>query len=368
MSKHDSEGVTAGFIQRVLFILLIVALSALALKLVSIWLLIFGAIIVAVILRAVSEPLIRYLKVPEPVSILLALVILIAGLTGAFYFFGWQISRQIEDLWQQMPAAWDRLEVQINGTPTGTFVHEQIDSLGQKAGQLISMAPKIAGEVFATLANLVVAIVGGIFLAMRPGSYRDGIVMLFPKSQRALTKECLNDSGKSLQMWLLAQAFSMVLVGSLTAIGLSIVGVESALALGLISGLAQFVPIVGPIVSAGPGLLLAGSEGLPTFLWALAIYVGVSQLESNVITPMVQKHVASIPTVVTLFAVIAFGTLLGPMGILFATPLTVVIYTLVLKLYVGKVLDDPISAARAEPDTKETKTPGIFGFLKGLRR
>jgi predicted PurR-regulated permease PerM len=368
MSRHDSDGVTAGFIQRVLFILLIVALSALALKLVSIWLLIFGAIIVAVILRAVSEPLIRYLKVPEPVSILLALVILIAGLTGAFYFFGWQISRQIEDLWQQMPAAWDRLEVQINGTPTGTIVHEQIDSLGQKAGQLISMAPKIAGEVFATLANLVVAIVGGIFLAMRPGSYRDGIVTLFPKSQRALTKECLNDSGKSLQMWLLAQAFSMVLVGSLTAIGLSIVGVESALALGLISGLAQFVPIVGPIVSAGPGLLLAGSEGLPTFLWALLIYVGVSQLESNVITPMVQKHVASIPTVVTLFAVIAFGTLLGPMGILFATPLTVVIYTLVLKLYVGKVLDDPLSAARAEPDIKDGKTPGIFGFLKGLKK
>ncbi|OYW80575.1 MAG: hypothetical protein B7Z26_06260 [Asticcacaulis sp. 32-58-5] len=215
-------------------------------------------------------------------------------------------------------------------------------------------------------ANLVVAIVGGIFLAMRPGSYRDGIVMLFPKSQRDLTKECLNDSGKSLQMWLVAQTFSMVLVGTLTAIGLSNVGVDSALALGLISGLAQFVPIVGPIVSAGPGLLLAGSEGLPTFLWALAIYVGVSQLESNVITPMVQKHVASIPTVVTLFAVIAFGTLLGPMGILFATPLTVVIYTLVLKLYVGKVLDDPMGAARAEPDAGKGKAPGVMGFLKGL--
>jgi len=197
------------------------------------------------------------------------------------------------------------------------------------------------------MANLLVTVIGGIFLAMHPGKYRDGAVLLFPKGEREHARETLNACGRSLKMWLVAQVFSMVLVGSLTGIGLTIVGVRSSLALGLVAGIAQFIPILGPVISAVPGLLLAASQDWQTFFWAMAVYVAVSQLESNFITPMVQKRVTSVPTVITLFAVIAFGVLLGPLGVLFATPLTVVAFTLVMSLYVGRTLGDTAVATKA---------------------
>ncbi|ESQ79892.1 AI-2E family transporter [Asticcacaulis sp. YBE204] len=343
--KRDK--IDTAFLQKTLFLLMVVALSLLAVKLISLWLLVFGAIVVATVLRATAEPFIKYLKFKESWAVLLGLVILILLIVGAGFFFGREIVLQTNNLSEQLPVAWERIQAQLRTSDIGAMILDQVNQLGQKASGVLSLVPKIAGEVASSIANLVVVIVAGIFIAMQPLSYRDGIVRLFPKSQKDRVREGLNLSGKALRLWLLGQLFSMVLVGSLTAIGLYAAGVPSAGALGLMSGLAQFVPIVGPVVSAGPGLLLAASESSTTFIAALVIYIGVSQLESNVITPMVQKHVASIPTVITLFAVLGFGALLGPLGVLFATPLTVVLHTLVMKFYIGEVLGDHGAEAQA---------------------
>ncbi|MDC7682449.1 AI-2E family transporter [Asticcacaulis sp. BYS171W] len=336
--KRDK--IDTAFLQKTLFLLMVIALSLLAVKLISLWLLVFGAIVVATVLRATAEPFIKYLKFKESWAVLLGLVILILLIVAAGFFFGREIVLQTNTLSEQLPVAWERIQTQLRASDIGAMILDQVNQLGQKASGVLSLVPKIAGEIASSIANLVVVIVAGIFIAMQPLSYRDGIVRLFPKSQKERVREGLNLSGKALRLWLLGQLFSMVLVGSLTALGLTLAGVPSAGALGLMSGLAQFVPIVGPVVSAGPGLLLAASESSTTFIAALVIYIGVSQLESNVITPMVQKHVASIPTVITLFAVLGFGALLGPLGVLFATPLTVVLHTLVMKFYIGEVLGD----------------------------
>ncbi|BEV11134.1 AI-2E family transporter [Asticcacaulis sp. DW145] len=330
----------AGFVQKTLFLLMVVGLSLLALKLIGIWLLVFGAVVVATVLRATAEPLVKYLKLKDSWAVLLALLFLVSFLAASGWLFGSEIVRQTNNLSREIPEAWAQLQVRLRASDVGATLLDQINGLSQQASGVLSLVPKIAGEIASSVANLLVVVVAGIFMAMQPRSYRDGVVRLFPRSQKDRVRDGLNLSGKALRLWLLGQLFSMVLVGSLTAIGLSIAGVPSAGALGLMSGLAQFVPIVGPVVSAGPGLLLAASENMTTFVAALVIYVGVSQLESNIITPMVQKHVAAVPTVITLFAVLGFGSLLGPLGVLFATPLTVVAHTLVMKFYVGEVLGD----------------------------
>jgi predicted PurR-regulated permease PerM len=118
----------------------------------------------------------------------------------------------------------------------------------------------------------------------------------------------------------------MILVGVLSGVGLSIIGIPSALALGLFTGLAEFVPMIGPVVSAVPALLLAFTVGYEEAAWTLALFVVVQQLEGNVISPLLQQEMVSIPPAVSLFAVVAFGTLLGPLGVLLATPLTVVVF------------------------------------------
>ena len=127
----------------------------------------------------------------------------------------------------------------------------------------------------------------------------------------------------------------------LTGLGLAWVGLPSALALGLLAGLLAFVPLVGPIVSAIPALLLALADGAATVGWTLAVFVGVQQIEGNVVMPFVQRRMVDLPPALLLFAIVAAGTLLGPLGALLAAPLTVVVFVLVKRLYVREALDTP---------------------------
>lgn len=108
-------------------------------------------------------------------------------------------------------------------------------------------------------------------------------------------------SGRALRLWLLGQLAAMVSVGILTGLGLWIIGVPSAFALALLAGLADFVPLVGPIVAAVPALLIALSEGWETMLWTLLLYVLVQQIESNLIVPIAQRRTVSLPPAITLF-------------------------------------------------------------------
>ncbi|MGN6365510.1 AI-2E family transporter [Asticcacaulis taihuensis] len=325
-----------GFMQRVLFVILAIAAALLVFKLLGLWLLIFGAIVIATVLRALAEPLIKYTPLNDTFAVLTVLVLVLAFISVTFALFGYELVSQTHNLTEQLPAAWADLQKRLVVLGLNDEVQKQMQSLGQQAGGVASKLPGIAGNVFGALANLLVATIAGIILAINPGKYRDGVVFLIADQHKEKVRDAMNVAGHALRLWFVGQFISMVLVGTLTGIGLSILGVPSALALGLVSGLAQFVPIVGPVISAAPGLLLAAVSGWQTFMWALVIYVGVSQLESNFITPMVQRSIASIPVIVTLFAVIGFAGLLGAMGVLFAMPLTVIIYTLIRRLYTGE--------------------------------
>jgi predicted PurR-regulated permease PerM len=86
--------------------------------------------------------------------------------------------------------------------------------------------------------------------------------------------------------------------------------------------------------------VLALSYGTEMVVWVLAVYVIVQQIESYVILPVVQRKAVSLPPALTLFAVVAMGALFGPLGLLFATPLTVVAFVLVKKLYLADTLHE----------------------------
>ncbi len=188
--------------------------------------------------------------------------------------------------------------------------------------------------IFGAVAMLVVVLVAGIYIAVDPGTYRRGLVALFPGRYKEQIAATLDDSGEALRLWLGAQLVSMILVGLLIAGGLALVGVPSALALGLIAGITEFVPIVGPVIGAVPALLLASTESWDLVLWTLAVFVVVMQIEGNLIMPLVAGRAVAVPPAVGLFAVVAIGVLFGPLGLLLGYPLAIVIDAVVRRLYV----------------------------------
>ncbi len=333
-SLHERYGLDARFVGRASFVLVGLGLGLLLLHAVNLLLLVFGAVVVAVLLRTIADPLCRRTRLNGQASVLIALVFVLGLLGLASWLFGREVESQVASLSETLPEAWDRLRLRLESSPLGARLLDDLAQVGDTTSRAIALAPKAAMGVLTAASQVLLVVIGGAMVAMRPRAYRDGLLMLAPAALRNRLRPAFDASGHALKRWLLAQLVSMTVIGVLTGVGLWIVGVPSPLALGLLAGLAQFVPIVGPIVSSVPGLILAAPEGGQTLLLTLAVYVGVQQLESNLITPVVQRRMVSIPMALTLFSVVGFGMLLGPLGVLFATPLAVVLFVMVKSLWV----------------------------------
>jgi predicted PurR-regulated permease PerM len=133
--------------------------------------------------------------------------------------------------------------------------------------------------------------------------------------------------------WLVGRLLSMVIVGILATVALHLIGIRGALVLGIFTGLADFVPFVGPIVAAIPPLLLGLVGGPLDALWVLLAYVAIQQVEGNLITPLIMEKTSSLHPAMVIVAVTVLGTAFGFLGALLALPATVVAAALVEELW-----------------------------------
>ncbi len=319
-----------------------------AVKLANLWILVFGAVIVAVVIRAIADPLVARFRLKDGLAVTLSIVTLLALISGAAFLFGREVAEQFDQLAMRLPGAWAMLQARLQASPAAGQIIEQAKALGGEASKMLAIAPRFAMGALSGVATLFLVLIAGVFLAGQPEGAREGVLGFVPKNHRPRLREVMNTCGRALKGWLKAQLLSMVLVGTLVGVGLALIGAPAPLALGLFTGLAQFVPIVGPISAAVPALLVSATGGSQMLLFTVILYVGVSQLESNLITPLVQKNLASLPVVLGIFAVVGLGTLFGPLGVLFATPLALVIYTAAIMLYRQDVLGDEDAVAPGE--------------------
>jgi predicted PurR-regulated permease PerM len=108
----------------------------------------------------------------------------------------------------------------------------------------------------------------------------------------------------------------------------------------LIAGLLSFIPNFGPIISALPALLLAFIASPITAVYVLGLYIGVQLIESNIVTPLIERETIELPPALTIASQLALAVLVGGLGLVLATPLLAVIMVLVQMVYVQDVLGD----------------------------
>ena len=331
------------FVRRLLIAGLILVLALVAWKLLDLLLLLFGAVLIGVLLRAIADALSATTRLGPQWSLLLTVV----GLAGVFAVVGWlfgaEVGAQMEGLTTRVTEAWQPLEARIRATEAGEEALHSIRAaiLGPTgAGYVARVALLLTNGV----GGLLLVVVGGIYLAAQPDLYRRGALLLIPPGYRRAADDTLDVTTGALRHWLLGQLAIMAVVGTLTGLGAWLIGLPSALALGIIAAVLEFIPFLGPILTAVPALLLALTIGSEAALWTAAMLLGVQQLEGQVLTPLIQRKAVTLPPVVTLFALIGMGFLFGPLGLLLAAPLTVVGYVMVGELYVRRTLGGDIGA------------------------
>jgi predicted PurR-regulated permease PerM len=212
------------------------------------------------------------------------------------------------------------------------------DQLGGVARHLFGFA----SSTIAVLGGLLLILFVAIFVAVDAETYRDGLMHLFPHQARRRAREVLTATAGTLRRWLFTQFVSMVLVGVLTAVVLLLLGIEAAIALGIIAGILEFVPIAGPIMAAVPAIAMGFLDGPEKAIYVALAYVAIQQIESNVLYPLLMKKGLELPPVLTIFTQGVLATVFGFIGLLVAVPMLAAAMVPIKMLYVRDVVGDDV--------------------------
>lgn len=204
------------------------------------------------------------------------------------------------------------------------------DQIGSVARHLFGFA----SSTLSVLGGLLLILFVAIFVAIDAETYRDGLMHLFPHKARGRAREVLSATGGTLRRWLFTQFVSMVLVGVLTAVVLLVMGIEAAVALGIIAGILEFVPIAGPIMASVPAIAMGFLDGPEKAVYVALAYVAIQQIESNVIYPLLMKKGLELPPVLTIFTQGVLATVFGFIGLLVAVPMLAAAMVPIKMLYV----------------------------------
>jgi predicted PurR-regulated permease PerM len=182
--------------------------------------------------------------------------------------------------------------------------------------------------------GLLIIVFLSIYIAVDPGMYRRGILMLLPPRRRRRGGEVLTAMGVVLRKWLVTQLIAMVTLGVVTTIALLLLRVKAAFALGLLSGLFEFIPTVGPIISSLPAIAMGFLDSPEKALWVTLVYIGVHFLASHLMIPLLMKGGIDLPPALTIVTQALMAILFGLLGLMCAVPLLAAAVVAVKMLYV----------------------------------
>ena len=344
MNRLRPDESDARFVRRIVLILLILAIAAALFRAGNLMILAFGSVLGAIVIHAIADLYADHLPLGPKRSLTLSIVTVLAVLGFLAWLFGVAFRQQLNTLVTQLPILLDQLAGWASQSPVGVKIVDAVRAAyaGSRVAQDISGIVSGAGEF---VLNCLLLLVGALFFAADPKVYERGFLLLIPHSMRPAIVDALFDTESTLRLWLRAQLIQMTTMGVLVGIGLGIAGVPSAAALGLLTGLSEFVPYVGPIAAMLPALGLAAQGGNGAVIGTLVTFAVVRLIQTNAITPFVTSRVVAIPPAITLFAIIAIGTIFGLFGLFFSAAILVVVFTLIRSLYLREVLGENIPRA-----------------------
>jgi predicted PurR-regulated permease PerM len=197
-------------------------------------------------------------------------------------------------------------------------------------------------STLAVLAGLAIILFVAIYVAADTQLYHRGLMHLFPHKSRQIAGEVLSEIATQLRRWLTTQLIAMVVIGVVSTVVLLILDVKAAFALGLLAGLLEFIPTVGPILSAVPAVAMGFLDSPEKALYVTIAYIAIQQLEGHILIPLLMKGGMDLPPVLTILAQALMALLFGFLGLMVAVPMLATVMVPVKMLYVERVVGDDV--------------------------
>lgn len=333
---------------------------------VDLLLLLFAGVLLAVFLRSLATWLSGFTRLRAGWSLTIVLVLLLGTVVLSGVLFAPRLAEETQQLTEKLPEAVTELTDWLRQYSWGRWLLNEMPdaAAGEGQGQVVQQATGAAWKLFDAIVALAIVLFVGIYLAAEPEPYQRGVLRLVPPARRERTGQVMFAAGYTLRWWLFGQILSMLIVGITMGVGLSLIGVPLAFALGVLAGLLEFIPTLGPPLAVIPAILLALVDDPQKALYVLMLYSVVQTLESYLLTPLVQRSAVSLPPAVTIAAQVFMAWTAGAVGLLVAVPLLAVIKVAVQMFYVEDALGDELDLPAEESAERELADAGILSELE----
>lgn len=209
-----------------------------------------------------------------------------------------------------------------------------VEAFYRQAGRLKAVALGILTSTLAVFGGFMLVLFLAVYIAAEPDLYKRGMLLLVSPPTRNRLEPVLTAIAVKLRRWLGTQALAMLIIGTVTTILLSIIGVRGALPLGIIAGILEFIPNVGPTLAAIPAIVMAFVDSPQKALVVMVVYWGIQFLENNLLIPYLMREQLDLPPALTLMTQVVMAYVFGLMGLFVATPLLAAVFVTVQMLHV----------------------------------
>tara|TARA_B100000214_G_scaffold106959_1_gene75271 strand:- start:425 stop:1501 length:1077 start_codon:yes stop_codon:yes gene_type:complete len=345
----------------------LLSISALSIAILILWslkeifILFFASIIIAMALCTITGKIRNFLRVPRLLSLIITIISILLISSISIVLIIPQFTSEFQELINQIPSAISKFwELLINAFLNFTEIiyKDTIPDSGNNTLltnklSMIPDGPTLASGVTDSITKLVnlVSNVGigilqlffiisvSLMITLQPNSYREVAILLIPSFYRRRARTILLRCGNALSSWMAGVLLSSICVAILASIGLYLLGIKLVIANALIAGILNIIPNVGPTISTIFPLSVALLDTPWKSLAVLGLYVVIQNIESYVITPSIMHKQVKLLPGLTLTAQFIFTILFGPLGLLLAIPMAVVIQVFVKEIIIHDLLE-----------------------------
>ncbi|MFH0779943.1 MAG: AI-2E family transporter [Parcubacteria group bacterium] len=302
-------------------------------------------IFVSLIFASAFEPLASRLekrRVPRWASMAMIYIVMIAVIFFVVYLLLPPLISQIGQLAETFPEYSGKLNSALKSMQSFSAEHGMLADFNQGLADfkddLTGLAQSVFGTIFAVFGGIVsffLILVLTFYLTVEEGALKRALTFILPSHFQRFTLLLIGKVQSKIGSWFVGQLILCLIVGAISYVGLLILGVDYALALGLFAALGEFVPYVGPVFSAVPAIFIAFTQSPLKALLVLILYIIIQQSENHIIVPKVMQKAVGLNPIVSIIALMVGAQIAGLVGVLLSIPVATALSVIIKEVWGG---------------------------------
>ncbi len=266
-------------------------------------------------------------RIPRVLAVMFIYLSFFGILSYFIYYLSPLFISEIQNLPQTFPQYFEKISPALNSLGVGDFQNiEEFEKIFEKDFQGITSNIFVAFfAIFGGISSTIFVVTIAIFLSLEEKAVEKSLILFFPKKYEKYALSLWADCQKKVSGWFLSRMIACLFVGVACYFAFFLLNAKYPFSLGLLAGALNFIPIIGPIITAALIFLIVALDSFTQAVFVFIAFVLIQQIENNILTPLLSQRLFGLSPVLVLMSLAIGGTLWGILGAILVVPLAGII-------------------------------------------